>query len=410
MRERGTQAPTRNQVWPSRRLDELSEIYAGVTLGDEPTGYNSVALPYLRVANVQDGHIDLSEVKTVRVLRSQVDRYRLRRGDVLVTEGGDFDKVGRGALWDGQIPLCIHQNHIFRVRCDTRRLSSGYLAAYMQSSEARRYFLAAVKRTAIGSIDLPQLQQMPLPLPPLREQQRIEEILDSVDEEITAATSLVHKLQRIAESVLRQKFGKVAGRTQTVIKEEFDISSGITLGQHRRPQNRPRPYLRVANVQRGWIDTSKLALLEASGRDERRWSLRAYDLLIVEGHASPDEIGRCALVTSKTAGLLYQNHLFRLRPRSVLPEFALLWLNSDFMRSYWRTRCATSSGLYTINSKLLACAPMPLVSRGEQDRFVQMWRESSTRLDRERQSIARLRLLKQGLMEDLLTGKVRLSG
>jgi type I restriction enzyme S subunit len=53
---------------------------------------------------------------------------------------------------------------------------------------------------------------------------------------------------------------------------------------------------------------------------------------------------------------------------------------------------------------------MPLVSRDEQHRIVRMWRESSIRLDRERQSIAKLRLMKQGLMKDLLTGKIRVPG
>ena len=72
-------------------------------------------MPYLRVANVQDGFLDLSEIKTIEVLPEDVDEYHLEDGDILVTEGGDPDKLGRGAIWRGQVERCIHQNHVFRV-------------------------------------------------------------------------------------------------------------------------------------------------------------------------------------------------------------------------------------------------------------------------------------------------------
>ena len=78
-------------------------IAGGVTLGRSISGSGTVELPYLRVANVQDGFIDTREMKTVRILRTELDRYRLRAGDVLMTEGGDFDKLGRGSVWDGSI-------------------------------------------------------------------------------------------------------------------------------------------------------------------------------------------------------------------------------------------------------------------------------------------------------------------
>ncbi|WP_282794378.1 hypothetical protein [Streptomyces sp. CC224B] len=94
------------------------------------------------------------------------------------------------------------------------------------------------------------------------------------------------------------------------------------------------------------------------------------DILLVEGHADPMQIGRCALVRPELAGLLYQNHLFRLRFDGVLPEFALIWLNSRYVRDYWLTHCATSSGLYTINSKLLGRAPFLVLPEDEQRRIV----------------------------------------
>ncbi len=84
--------------WKVRRLDEVADVGSGVTLGKDVSGFKAVELPYLRVANVQDGHLDLSEVKTVRVRIDEVDSFRLEPGDVLMTEGGDLDKLGRGTI------------------------------------------------------------------------------------------------------------------------------------------------------------------------------------------------------------------------------------------------------------------------------------------------------------------------
>src|SRR4051794_15254503 len=101
--------------WPLKRVDEVADVGSGVTLGEDVSGAPFVELPCLRVANVQDGHLDLSEIKTVAVRVNEAARYRLQPGDVLMTEGGDLDKLGRGTLWRGEILDCLHQNHIFRV-------------------------------------------------------------------------------------------------------------------------------------------------------------------------------------------------------------------------------------------------------------------------------------------------------
>ena len=147
-------------------LGEIATVSAGLTLGSEPSGASSVALPYLRVANVQDGHIDTSGLKMVRVPRTDVQRYALRNGDLLLTEGGDFDKLGRGAVWDGRIEPCLHQNHIFRVRCRPDLVIPDYLAIYTASPLGRRYFLSVAKQTTnLASINSTQLRAMPVRSP-----------------------------------------------------------------------------------------------------------------------------------------------------------------------------------------------------------------------------------------------------
>ncbi|MDJ0379486.1 hypothetical protein [Streptomyces sp. G-G2] len=181
--------------WPTVCLETVATVAAGVTLGSEPTGDGTIELPYLRVANVLDGSIDTTDVKTVRILRSQYDRYALRAGDLLLTEGGDLDKLGRGAVWDGRLDPCLHQNHVFRVRCD-EEMSPDFLELYTSSPAGRAYFQSVGKQTTnLASINSTQVKGMPLPLPPRAEQDRLLGPVRGVRARIATLGKQVEKLR-----------------------------------------------------------------------------------------------------------------------------------------------------------------------------------------------------------------------
>ena len=124
-----------------RQLSSISEITSGVTKNSKLKSDDVVEVPYMRVANVQDGYIDLTEVKVIKTKRADVEKYQLVFGDILLTEGGDPDKLGRGAVWEGQIENCIHQNHIFRVRPDKSLILPQFLSALIGSKYGKKYFL-----------------------------------------------------------------------------------------------------------------------------------------------------------------------------------------------------------------------------------------------------------------------------
>lgn len=135
---------------------------------------DTIDAPYLRVANVQDGYLDLSEIKTVRISSKTLAQLRLEPGDVLMNEGGDFDKLGRGAVWHGELADCVHQNHVFRVRCIAAVLEPDYLAYYSESAFGKKYFVMSSKQsTNLASINSTQLKAYPIAVPTLTEQAAI---------------------------------------------------------------------------------------------------------------------------------------------------------------------------------------------------------------------------------------------
>ncbi len=164
-----------DSAWDSYcRLADVADISSGITKGRkirQGTALRSV--PYLAVANVQDKRLDLSFVKTIEASAGEIERHRLRKDDLLLTEGGDPDKLGRGTLWNEEIADAIHQNHIFRVRLRSNaHVNPVYLNWYVSSDFGKRYFLQSAKQTTgIASINATQLKNFPLRLPSLQLQE-----------------------------------------------------------------------------------------------------------------------------------------------------------------------------------------------------------------------------------------------
>jgi type I restriction enzyme S subunit len=169
--------------WSVDKLSAITEVVSGVTKGKKYTTEDLIEIPYMRVANVQDGHFVLDEIKTISVTQKEIDQYQLQSGDLLLTEGGDPDKLGRGSVWESQIEKCIHQNHIFRVRInDLTELNPYYLSALIGSRYGKSYFLKSAKQTTgIASINSTQLKNFPVVIPPIDLQNQFAAIVEKVE-------------------------------------------------------------------------------------------------------------------------------------------------------------------------------------------------------------------------------------
>ncbi len=184
--------------WETIPLSKLAFIQTGLAKGKQ---FNSdmTTMPYLRVANVQDGYLDLSEIKLITVEKNKIERYLLKEGDVLFTEGGDYDKLGRGTVWRAEIDNCLHQNHVFAVRPESTVLNPFYLAYLASSRYGKAYFLSCSKQTTnLASINSTQLKAFPVLCPNISEQQEIVSVIDVlIEKEQSAKNKLEHLLNQI---------------------------------------------------------------------------------------------------------------------------------------------------------------------------------------------------------------------
>ena len=168
--------------WPEKPLEGLADIVSGITKGRKTTETGLIEVPYMAVSNVKSGYIDWTTIKTILATKQEIEQYRLMPDDILMTEGGDPDKVGRGAIIKNPLKDSIHQNHIFRVRLDKSELLPAYFAEYLQHQKAKRYFLGCAKQTTgIASINMRQLRALPVLIPPLPLQNQFAAFVAEVD-------------------------------------------------------------------------------------------------------------------------------------------------------------------------------------------------------------------------------------
>lgn len=171
---RSTFASSATETWPTRPLGDISDIASGITLGRKLQSGITHRVPYLRVANVKDGYLDLSQVSEIEATAAEITKLQLKFGDLLLTEGGDPDKLGRGTFWNQELSLCIHQNHIFRIRFHKGLVLPEFASFQVGSAYGKSYFLAHAKQTTgIATINQKVLSAFPFKLPPLAVQRQV---------------------------------------------------------------------------------------------------------------------------------------------------------------------------------------------------------------------------------------------
>ncbi|MBW2610081.1 MAG: restriction endonuclease subunit S [Deltaproteobacteria bacterium] len=197
-------------IWLWARLDSVADIKGGITKDSKRKIKNAKELPYLRVANVQRGYLDLDEIKYIKVSEDKLPELLLKKGDILFNEGGDRDKLGRGWIWEAQIDKCIYQNHVFRARLYLKEIN-GKLFSWFGNTFGQQYFMAKGKQTTnLASINKTMLSAFPIPLPPLDEQvvliQEIEGRLSTIDAVKKEVDRNLIRAERLRQAILKQAF------------------------------------------------------------------------------------------------------------------------------------------------------------------------------------------------------------
>jgi type I restriction enzyme S subunit len=197
--------------WAYTRLSGIAYVGSGVAVSKSRQYEDAVEVPYLRVANVQRGHLDLSHLKTMNVERSQLPSAALRPLDVLFNEGGDRDKLGRGWVWEAAINPCVTQNHVFRATLYSASEARAKLLSHWGNTVGQDYFEKGGKQTTnLASINKTVLKALPVPVlcPPEAEAlfQKIEASASELDATASEIDAGLTRIAALRQSILKQAF------------------------------------------------------------------------------------------------------------------------------------------------------------------------------------------------------------
>jgi type I restriction enzyme, S subunit len=401
--------------WPIVRLTEIADIGTGVTLGRDLGNSYSAEYPYLRVANVQDGHIDTSDVKNIRIFPSELARYQLKVGDILLTEGGDFDKLGRGAVWDGRIPICLHQNHIFRVRLRSD-FSPHFFSAYMSSAAGRAYFLSCAKQTTnLASINKTQLSAMPVPVPPPGEQHQVAEILASADRLIEQQQRIILKRQllatALAETLMREASSCPPHQLNAISESAVDGPFGSNLKSEHYAEMPGTRVVRLQNIGTGcFLDDDRAYVENRHAAALSSHDVRGGDLLVASLGDERHPIARACIYPRHLSPGIVKADCFRIRlnPLIATSYYVMQALNSSVLAPVIK---ASTQGVTRdrINLGSLMSVSLPVPTLDFQNSMKDIIEAEMEVISAAEREVAKLRVEKRGLMNDLLTGRLQVT-
>ncbi|MEP6755291.1 MAG: restriction endonuclease subunit S [Chthonomonadales bacterium] len=376
--------------WDVTRLRDVAQIRSGIAKNSNVVVNDPVLVHYLRVANVQDGFLDLSEMSKIEVSRSNLKRYAVLPGDVLMNEGGDLDKLGRGSIWLGQFDPCVHQNHVFVVRCGSR-LSPQYLNKWSGAAAARRYFMVAGKQTTnLASINKTALGGLSVATPPLQEQRAIAETLGDVDELLVGLEQVIAKkrdLKKAAMQVLLTGKKRLPG-----FAVEWEVKQ---LGE-------------VVQIRKGQLITSD--------------TICKGDIPVIAGGKQPAYFHNLAnrkgcTITVSASGAsagyvaLYKMPIFASDCSTISEDrsYSIDFIYYQLLLKQQLIYSSQTGGAQPhIHAADLRPIEITVPNLPEQTAIAEALTEMDSELTVLELRLAKTRALKQGMMQQLLTGKVRL--
>jgi len=394
--------------WDVRPLSRLADIRGGIAKNGNTTVLDPISVHYLRVANVQDGFLSLGEMSKIELSRGDLPRYKVLPGDVLMNEGGDLDKLGRGAIWRGEFDPCVHQNHVFVVRCKTD-LVPEYLNIWTATSPVRRFFLVAGKQTTnLASISKSSLGELPVALPSLPEQRVIAAALSDVDALLTGLNSLIAKKREIKQAAMQQL---LTGQTRLPgFQGEWEETNLGAIGEciiglTYTPENvvdHGLLVLRSSNVQNGRLDYDDN--VHVNVKVAEHLYTREGDILICVRNGSSRLIGKCAVIDKKAARVTFGAFM------SVYRTKHWRFIHHAFQAEDIQCQIRDNIGatINQITNKDMKSFRVKLPPVLEQIAIATVLSDMDAELTALEARRDKTRALKQGMMQELLTGRTRL--
>ena len=420
--------------WEVKRLKFVADVHSGIAKGKKYLpNQELVEVPYLRVANVQDGYLNLDDISTISVTPAEAESYQLCPLDILMNEGGDNDKLGRGTVWEGQITPCIHQNHVFAIR-HNGTVDSWFLSYFFGSSACKPYFfLSGNQATNLASISSSAIADTPFPAPPLSEQRAIAAFLD---ERTAHLDGLIRRKEDLLKLLAEQRaalitravtrgldataplrdsgvpwLGQVPAHWEVMpLKRDIELVTSGSRGWAEFYANEGQLFIRIGNLTRNSIefDLSDIQYVAVpDGAEAERSSVRGGDIVV----SITAYLGSVAVVPESLDKAYVSQHVALVRPthNRILSKWIGYYILSEVGKTYLQMQ---AYGGTKIQLSLDDVRTMPIIvpPLAEQETLLAHIEKYVSRNDQmtdiTNREIAKLREYRAALITAAVTGRI----
>lgn len=395
--------------WPVRPLSEVAEVRLGRQRSPKNHHGDSMR-PYLRAANVTWSGLSLDDVKSMNFTDEELATYRLEPGDIVLGEAsGSPNEVGKPAIWSGEIADCAFQNTLIRVR--PREHDPRFLLHYFRYQALVGRFVEHSRGVGIHHIGRARLATWPTPVPPITEQRLIVDLLEDHLSRLDAAEDYVHAARRrlgaLVSAILCDLIPDERSYPANWERRSVADVGTVELGRQRHPDwhvgPNMKPYLRVANVFEGRIDTSDVMEMHWPGETFERFQLRTGDVLLNEGQ-TPDLLGRPALYRGDPPEVAFTNSILRFKAGAlVLPEFALLVFRRHMRAGRFKRESRITTNIAHLSANRFKRIEFPVPPLAEQLAIVKKAEERLEAVLRLRSQLDAVKARRANLLRALLS-------
>ena len=303
--------------------------------------------------------------------------------------------------------ICANTTFVLESK-DPNVLLPELLPFIMQTEAFNEHSIKQSKGSVNPYVNFSDLEWWRFALPPIDEQKSFINFFNSIEHTFLSINYLANTILNLNQSYIITELSLIIQNTPNIFLDEIaDIQYGLTINPKRRKAISSIPYLRVANVKRGSFDLNELKYTGKLDGDET-FLLHQGDVLIVEGHADPNEIGRASVWLENETEMFHQNHLIRVRCESILmPEYLCFFINSKFGRKYFKSCAKSTSGLSSINSTVVKQLKIPVPTIKKQQEIVEISREYQKAYNSTLNRYNELKIIKQSVLAKLETTDVQ---
>jgi type I restriction enzyme, S subunit len=408
--------------WKQYKLGELANSYAGGTPSRDHAEYFGGSIPWIKSTEINHKKINTTE-ETI-----SEQGYRSSSAKWIPASSVLIAMYGATAAQVSFLEIEATANQAVLAVVPSDKLDARFLFHVLTDSKSKLLFLA--QGSGQPNLNKQIVDDLVIYLPSLVEQKQIAKILSTIDQAIAQTEAIIAKQQRIKTGLMQDLLTKgidEAGNVRSEATHEFkdsaigripvewevekvgdvfDMQLGKMLSQKSIEGKALFPYLANRNVQWDYVDISEIPEMNFSLEERKKFELLENDILICEG----GEIGRTCLWRMELENCYFQKAIHRLRPKKkeylspLFPRYIRYLLSTGTLNNF-----TSQTSIAHLTKEKLANVPIAVPRKSEQQKIIEILDRSDDLLRNEENKLKKLNLQKNGLMQDLLTGKVRVT-